>query len=110
MANKIVCCGGGNDENGMLWLISGQFSSEEDKRLGFAKAQDKYCSWYPYVNEKSKVVVGGGLPIPPAKNLGKGAMTEYKRLMKNSEKVYEKDGDKVWVTRRMLNQPSADGK
>lgn len=101
MAQDNVCCGGGNDENGMLWIIHGKYTDEQARKIGTDRAMDKYCIWSPEVNEESMVKVGGGVPIPPGKNIDKNAMEKYQWLIDNSEIVYKKIGNNQFVTRRM---------
>lgn len=99
-AQLIHDCGGGSDNNGILWSISGEYYAYPGEDI--SKLSIKYSKWWPSVNSETMVVKGGGVFIPDKKVLAPGAMKEYERLMRISKIKYVKYGKQTMVTREFL--------
>lgn len=93
-------CGGGTDENGITWVISGEFYAYPWENI--MKLEEKYSLWRPTINEKSMVIKGGGVPIPPGKNVIPNWEELYDHLLTISKIKYIKIENEVFVTREYL--------
>lgn len=93
-------CGGGNDNNGILWTIKGDFYAYP--RDNILKLEKEHARWYPSVNPESIVLKGYGIPIPDKNVLASKAMDEYKRLIKTSKIKEVKKENEVFITREYL--------